>query len=286
MDERLTLSRYKLQTFLTCRRRFELRYRRRLPWPALPPAAEAAATMAYGAQFHRALERHFLGLPVDPALADERLRRWWALFRRYQPAVPNGRVLPEHTLTIPIGNHLLTGRFDLLVVGDKHVIGDDQGVGDERVVGENGPAPFAHIFDWKTGHPPGLDVLRDDWQTRLYLGMVAAGSAALLGRDQAIAPERITLTYWYTAVPEAPLVIRYDAAWHAQNWDDLQTILSELDAALAADVWPLTDNWDHCRHCVYQIYCGRQAAGESAVHTAPPESDDESLFPNLDPVTP
>lgn len=268
MEDRLTLSRYKLQTFLTCRRRFALRYRRRLPWPVLPLATDTEATLAHGEQFHRAVERHFLGLPVAPALSDEKLRRWWALFQRHQPAMPNGRFLPEHTLTIPIGQHLLTGRFDLLVVGDTE------------------SEPFAHVFDWKTGRPPKMEVLRDDWQTRLYLGMVAAGGAALLDRDQVIAPERITLTYWYTAVPDEPLIIRYDAAWHAQNWDNLTAIVAELDAALTADLWPLTDNWDHCRRCAYQVYCGRQAAGKGAVPAEPAEPEDEPLFPDLDPATP
>lgn len=273
MTSPLTLSRYKLQTFLTCRRRFHLRYRRQLPWPALPISTETSAALAHGEQFHRAIERHFLGLPVEAALADETLRHWWDAFQRHQPVVENGRILPEHTLTIPIDHHLLTGRFDLLVVGERDGI------------------PFAHIFDWKTGRPPKPGVLRDDWQTRLYLGMVAAGGAALLGRDSAIPPEQITLTYWYAAAPDAPQVIRYNAAWHAQNWDNLRAIVADLDAALTADLWPLTENWDDCRQCAYQVYCGRQAAGDgdtavAAVTDADADTEEEPLFSDMDPAVP
>ena len=36
MTERQTLSQYKLANFLACQRRFQLRYLRRLPWPASP----------------------------------------------------------------------------------------------------------------------------------------------------------------------------------------------------------------------------------------------------------
>ena len=81
------------------------------------------------------------------------LRGWWLTFVQYKPKLPHGRTLPELTLTIPIGRHLLHGRFDLLVVGEKE------------------DSPFAQLYDWKTGKLPDETTLRHDWQTRLYLAM-------------------------------------------------------------------------------------------------------------------
>ena len=75
-----TFSHRKLVTFLTCQRRFQLRYRLGLPWPQ-PPQLEAWRQAALrGKRFHRMLERHFLSLlPEDegelPAV-DRKLAAW------------------------------------------------------------------------------------------------------------------------------------------------------------------------------------------------------------------
>lgn len=257
----LTLSRSRLETFLACQRRFQLRYLRRLPWPPQPLSADTEETLARGQQFHQLLERHFLGMAVEPGLiGDERVRHWWDLFQRSGLNLPEGRPfherpLPELTLTIPVGAHLLVGRFDLLILGTQ----DGQ--------------PFAHLFDWKTGRPRREADLRRDWQTRLYLAMLAEGGQALL---EDVSPEAITITYWYAAAPDEPRTIRYDAAWHAQNWAEIQALAAQIDAQLSANEWPLTTDWILCRDCAYQVYCGRQEAGSAvpiADEDAEPEAD-------------
>lgn len=242
----LLLSRARLESFLACPRRFQLRYLRRLPWPPLPLDERSEETLARGQQYHQLLERHFLGLPVEPALiGDERVRHWWGAFQRSGLVLPPGRPLPELRLTIPVGEHLLHGRFDLLVVG------------------EDNNQPTAHLFDWKTGKARPLAELRRDWQTRLYLAMLAQGGQALSADGQPISPQNITLTYWYASEPDAPRTIPYDATWHAQNWAEIGTLVAQLDAALTANDWPLTGNWELCRACGYQTYCGRQQAGSA-----------------------
>ncbi len=269
MTPSLLLSQNKLATFLTCQRRFQLRHLRRLPWPILPPDGDAEDSLARGQQFHQVLERHFLGLDVPPeAIADDHVRRWWRAFQNRPPAIPPGKRLPEHRLTVPIGGHLLLGRFDLLVIGE-------------------GDAPYAHLYDWKTGRPRRESDLRDDWQTRLYLALLAEGGSALLGHGRSLAPEAITITYWYANEPDAPHTIAYSATWHAQNWADIQAITAQIDAALAHNDWPLTADWEECRRCAYQVYCGRQAAGPSRL-LSPDEAEapDEVDFLDLEPQTP
>jgi hypothetical protein len=244
-DETLLLSRNKLATFLVCQRQFQLRYLERLMWPEAPLSAADTERLAQGQQFHRLVQRHFLGLPVEPGtITDRTVRQWWLTFVQHQPRLPHGRFLPELTLTIPIGHHLLNGRFDLLLIGE-----------------ENG-APFAHVFDWKTGKAQDEYTLRHDWQTRLYLAMLAEGGRALWGEDHGrlLQPEHVAITYWYVTNPDQPCTIHYHHTWHEQNWAEMSTLVAQIATQLAqGGIWPLTADWSSCQVCTYQAFCGRQA---------------------------
>ena len=77
-------------------------------------------------------------------------RVWVDTVRRQGPPLPPGRRFVETGLTGPSGNHFLTGRFDLLIVG-----ADESG------------QPAAHVFDWKTGD----QALQRDEQSRTGAGM-------------------------------------------------------------------------------------------------------------------
>jgi RecB family exonuclease len=173
--------------------------------------------------------------------------------------LPAGETHPERSLTVPIGEHVLNGRFDLLILSPD----------------------TAHIFDWKTGRPHSEAELRQDWQTRLYLAMLAEGGAAL---GHTLQPDQIAITYWYVNDPAEPRTIRYNLAWHKQNWADLQALVAQIDEALVQDTWPLTDDWSHCRQCAYQAYCGRQEAGETAPTESEEAADETDLF--LEPEIP
>lgn len=270
MTKRQTLSQYKLANFLACQRRFQLRTLRHLPWPASPLPERTEQLLQQGQDFHQLLERHFLGMPITPStIPDGRVRQWWQTFATHNPVrnLPkSARFLPETGLTVPLGNHLLYGRFDLLVIGED---GEKQ--------------PFAHVFDWKTGRPIEAAELNGRWQTRLYLALLAEGGSAFWPQTVQLAPEQINLTYWFVQDAEAPITIGYSAAEHAANWAELQQIATQLDEAIVQDSWPLTDDWHTCRACAYQIYCGRQEVG-----TAVPELDEaeEPESPNEQLLTP
>jgi hypothetical protein len=160
MTEIIALSRGKLAAFQACPRRFYLRYQRQMAWPAPPLDGTTAVAIQQGAQFHQLLQRRFLDLPLaDDLAADEQLADWHAIFQRHGPKLPpDGRRYVEFTLTAPLGDCLLTGRFDLLLL----------------------TADRAHIYDWKTERRPRAAVaLREDLQTRLYLALLYEGAAAL-----------------------------------------------------------------------------------------------------------
>lgn len=239
MPERIVFSRPKLWTYLLCRRRFQLHYLRHLPWPVAPQEEKWQEASRRGQAWHQLLERHFLGLPVDPG-RDPHLARWWRTFQEQGPAIPPGLPLPEISVTVPVGDHLLTGRFDLLVL--------------------NGPA--GHIYDWKTErHPRSPADLAADWQTRLYFAILAAGGAALQPGRGPLDPDQIQLTYWFVEQPAASVTLSYSRAEHAVNWAEIEGLVAEINERLAEDgPWPLTEDWSTCGQCAYQVYCGRQAA--------------------------
>ena len=247
----LTFSRTKFAAFLACQRRFQLRYLRQLPWPEAPLSEQAALLQGRGQQFHQLLERHFLGLSVEVnEISDSVVRGWWLAFLSSNLQLPQGRSWPELSLTIPVEGHSLNGRFDLLISNNQQ----------------------AHIFDWKTGRPQPESRLSDDWQTRLYLAMIAESGEAL-GAN--FAPEQISLTYWYVSEPDKPRTIGYSRIWHEQNWAEIQQLVAQIEAQLALDAWPLTDDWGECRICAYQAYCGRQEVGTAEL---PAEEDEEEIM--------
>lgn len=245
-------SRPRLQAFLACQRRFQLRYVAQLPWPAAPQSESQQEAAYRGQLFHQLLERHFLGLS-EPEKADiPQLRQWWATFQQRGPQLPAGTRLPEISLTVPIGRHLLTGRFDLLVLG--------QGA--------------YHIFDWKTEARPRPErALRADWQTILYLALLAEGGSALQSRP--ILPDQIHLTYWFVNDPAASVTIAYGAGQHQANWRQITNLIDQIDRQLNDSddqAWPMTEDWAECGRCVFQVYCGRQISLPPA--DEPTESDD------------
>lgn len=253
MNDRLTLTQQHLYTFEACPRRFYLRFLARVPWPEAPLGPEQELAYERGRRFHRWIERRFLGLPVtDETVMDPLLSSWWSTYRSNGPELPPGRRFIETSLTIPIGpggRHLLSGRFDLVVVSE----------------GEEG-RPSAAIFDWKTGEPREMARLRRAWQTRVYLIVLAEGGAALVPeKPEAFVPDRLSFTYWYVEDPDHPRVIEYSKANHRRNLSELETIVAEIDRQLTENKWPLTDDWSECRQCAYQAYCGRQAAGSAPV---------------------
>lgn len=247
MSEPLLLDRTALRTFEICPRRFQLRYLLRLPWPSSPLERRQTLAVERGRLFHQLMERHFLALPVrEETITDRVVREWWLRFLHSDLNIPGGRHRPEHRLTIPAGNHFLTGRFDLVVTNTEQ--------GRVRL----------RLFDWKTSEPRSAAALRDEWQTRLYLALAAESGGALAETGSSVAPDDISLTYWYRTEPDRPRVLPYSSSWHAQNWSYIHRLLESIDAALEAHAWPLTPDLSRCRACMYQAYCGRQEAGRAA----------------------
>ena len=218
------LSRARLLTFMTSPRLFQQRYVLENPEPQPPLPPEAALAARRGKQFHQLLAQLFSGVPDVAPPADTEVRAWWRAFQEKGPRLPAGVRLPEISLTVPVGGHFLTGRFDLLV----HSPAEDG-------------AGSLHIYDWKTERRPrDRNALRLDWQTRLYLALATAGGQALIDGTTPFPPSAIRLTYWFTAAPHAPVTLDYDEASHRRAWEAITGVVAAIDGLLRENppIWP------------------------------------------------
>jgi len=238
-------SQSSLQDYVDCARRFQLRYVEGQPWPGVQaePLLDHENHLERGAQFHRLVERHQLGMSpavLAAMIDDDDLRSWWQAYLGFSFLHDlRGKRYPEFTLTADLAGMRLGATFDLLVV--------EPG---ERLV----------IFDWKTyRRKPSRQWFESRLQTRVYPYVAVRSAARLFGAT--VPPERVAMVYWVVSAPAAPVVFEYTAAQFARDEGYLEGLLSEVRDRSAGDVWALTTDVDRCRFCEYRSLCAR---GEQA----------------------
>jgi hypothetical protein len=241
------LTRSRLQALDDCRRRFWLGSIHRVRWPAAAEETAVEQALARGREFHRVLERHFLGLVVEPVAPS--LRALWRAWQKNPLPLPLGRILPEVTLSTPEGDERLLGRFDLLAIPAD-------------------PRATTLIADWKTAYRPRTRAeLAADIQTWLYPYILVEGGAALAGRE--LDPENVELVYWQAAVPADPA--RYSAAKHATNRTKIRELIARAEALRKEQMPPVINDLSICARCPYRTYCGQP------VPAAPPDLEPDAL---------
>ncbi len=244
-----------LQDYVDCPRLFQLRHLLHVEWPAVAvePLLEQEKQTQEGIFFHRLLQQHAAGLPserltalVEQAgqdMASQELGLWWKNYLHYAPDDLPGERFAEATLSTELGGFRLVAKYDLLVMAP-----------DQRCT----------ILDWKTSRRrPKRQGLVASLQTRVYL-YLAARAGAWLNQEEAIAPERIRMVYWFANFPDQPESIAYDAARYRADEDYLLGLIEEIRLN-RAEVFPLTNSLRRCRYCRYRSLCERGSqAGELA----------------------
>ena len=237
-------SQSSLQDFETCARRFELRYLRRLAWPAVESEPiEAAEQLAQlGTDFHRLVHQHLIGLEVELLSArldqaEAELKTWWHNYLRHRPAtLAEAQLYPELTLSTPLRGYRLLARFDLLAVQ---------------------PDGTFLIVDWKTSQrlPPRDDLARRI-QTRVYPYLLArAGTAFNQGR--LIDPASIKMMYWYAPRPDQPEVFDYSPAIFERDEQFLSNLVERVKYTAQTGEFALVEDQKPCAYCVYRSFCNR-----------------------------
>jgi hypothetical protein len=250
-----------LQDFVECRRRFQLRYLLQLQWPAAEaePVEEHEQHMLDGATFHRLIHQHRLGIPAAQLQPDDDgpLAEWWAAYLASPPSDLPERQYPELALSMPLGEHRLVAKIDLLAID---------------------PGRRAVIVDWKTSRQQTASWLAARLQTRVYRYVVSQ-AAAHLNDGAPVEPEQIRMVYWFTADPEHPATLLYDATAAAADGRYLAG-LADTIANLGDDDFPKTEDARRCRFCPYRSLCNRGT--EAGLLTEEGAEDAEEPEPEFD----
>ncbi len=263
-----TFNQSNLQDFLECPRRFYLGHVRRLLWPNQEMSSESVnqRRIQLGQTFHHLAQQKALGI------ADEKIKRqvatqsleiqsWWQTFTEWwENSVNrdlNGDRYAETILTTGLSGSRLVAKYDLLVI---HPEGD------------------VTIFDWKTvTHPIPTKYLSQHVQSRVYPFVFSRAYPALLS-GRKIAPEQVTMVYWFTADPFHPQRLTYHSRQYEVDEDYLIHLLTDILQRTDKD-FPLTTNEKHCAHCVYRTYCDRRVSDKDEENRLDENDNPPLVFP-------
>lgn len=254
-----------LQDFADCPRRFRLRYLEQLAWPAVAadPILAQERHLRLGVRFHHLVQQHQLGLPQAQLTAlaqeDPDLERWWRNYLAHGPADLPVQRHPETTLSTTLAGVRLVAKYDLLAVR---------------------PAERLVIVDWKTNrHRPQRAWLAKRLQTRVYR-YVLARCGQHLNAGAPVDPEQVQMVYWFAEAPQHPESFAYDRI----QFDEDEAYLNGLIETIRRMTdFPLTEEADHCRFCVYRSLCERGVAAHVAKEEDPFQ-DEVDLDLDLDQI--
>ncbi|MBE9033179.1 PD-(D/E)XK nuclease family protein [filamentous cyanobacterium LEGE 11480] len=241
----MRLSQSNLKLLSACPRKFQHLY---LDQYAVPVGLEQVERMAEGSQFHLLMQQHSLGLPINALLeGDPQLKTWFETFQQQRSQIlrleENEQILwqqSEHLRTISHQGHVLTVVYDWVMLG----------------------ATQGQIIDWKT-YPKPLKAkrLEQDWQTRLYLYVLA--------KTTTVVPEQLVMTYWFfqsrpddNAAAQS-IRVRYSTQQYEQTQAELDTLLTQLSQWLSAyndgqaELPQVDIEKGQCENCAFALRCGR-----------------------------
>ena len=242
------LSQGQLNLLTTCPRKFQYTF---LEGLTIPETADQQERRLVGTHFHLLMQQWQMGLPINTITQqDPQLAQWFNAFLKASPQIltlasePPDRVWcqSEQERSLEMDGYRLTVVYDLLLTSSGQ----------------------ARILDWKTyPKPQTFRWLIENWQTRLYLYVLAETSAYL--------PAQLSMVYWFFQSPgsasETPqsLQVSYDQTQHEQTRQDLQSCLAQLTDWLttyqAGVSFPkLPPAATACTRCAFAIRCGRSAS--------------------------
>ncbi len=203
MKSLIHLSQGQLTLLENCPPRFQQIFLDQLGTPLDPKVIE---TSDWGSRFHQLMQQKELNLSVENVLTqDQQMFNSLEALINANPDIINPVKdtwrEAEHRRTLPIDNYLLTVIYDLLIAEK------DQ----------------AQILDWKTYlQPTNTQKLQGNWQTRLYLYVLAETSEYL--------PENLTMTYWFVKLPREPqkVTFNYNQELHEQTKQYLTKLLANF----------------------------------------------------------
>ena len=235
----LPLSQAHLNLLETCPRRFQYVFDQSLAVPPTPQGQDAAL---WGNQFHLLMQQQALGLPIDVMATahGDLIARVEALQQRapqlFHTEASEQLRQSEHQRTLAFNGYVFTVIYDLLVL----------------------TANTGLIVDWKTYlKPPPRERLTYDWQTRLYLYVLAETSG--------LVPEQLSMVYWFVrhrddrgeTLPPSDYRFGYSQPQHERTAADLRRLSNRLSEFRQRGEFPQTPHIERCDRCPFQIRCQR-----------------------------
>jgi PD-(D/E)XK nuclease superfamily len=244
----IRISQGQLKILEKCPRQFQHAFLEQLYSPIDPQHEEK---QLLGSHFHLLMQQREIGLPINSFLeADAQLQSWMMGFAEVapevlEPASNESFKESEQYRTLQVENYLLTVIYDLLIA-DNHQ---------------------AQILDWKTyPKPPNKSSLEKNWQTQLYLYVLAETSQ--------YPPENISMTYWFVQPEGKPENIKfsYSTAQHEQTKKRLNQLLSKLtqwsaEYSQGIEFPQVLEGSKVCESCQFAVRCNRTYAFVDQVST-------------------
>ncbi|TAF06638.1 MAG: PD-(D/E)XK nuclease family protein [Nostocales cyanobacterium] len=261
------LSQGHLNLLTACPRKFQYTYLEQLATPTDPQQEEY---QTLGSSFHLLMQQQEMGLPINSFLErdkeDEKLKTlktWMTAFSKVAPEILTPEINnqtfreSEHYRTLQVQDYLITVIYDLLIADHEK----------------------AQIYDWKTNPKlPKKDDLAKNWQTRLYMYVLAETSEYL--------PKNISMTYWFFQAKDQPknIEFKYDTQEHEQTGNQLNQLLKKLTNWLEnyenGEPFPQIGESQTCDYCQFAKRCDRFADGRYGSKT--PEAALTNYISNLD----
>ncbi|MBD2777101.1 PD-(D/E)XK nuclease family protein [Iningainema tapete] len=258
----MRLSQGQLNLLERCPRQFQHTYLEQLHSPS---SSENEERQTLGSRFHLLMQQREMGLPIESLLqADAQLQSWMTAFADAAPEILTPTLKShfresEHLRTLQVQNYLLTVVYDLLIADNQQ----------------------AQILDWKTYRkPPNKRFLEKNWQTRLYLYVMAETSEYL--------PEHISMTYWFVQSEGKPQSIKfiYNTAQHEQTAKKLNQLLTKLtkwlEAYQSGEQFPqVPEGSKACEGCQFTTRCERTDSSSSQMSASNSSSVVNTTLLNL-----
>jgi hypothetical protein len=245
-------SQSSLQDYVDCPRRFQLRYMQHVAWPAVEaePQLENERHRKMGELFHRLVQQHILGVPVErlsqmaacSRLGSLELEAWWQNYLKSDLLPKNSneprKYFSEFSLIGSLAGANLIAKYDAILISGTP---------------EN---PSVTILDWKTTRQRSRRAwLAGRLQTRVYLYLITAVGACLNGGTP-FTPPQVDMSFWFAGFPDNPERFIYSERQFEEDGIYLNGLIQRIQAAGSQELTTCAD-LNVCKFCVYRSLCER-----------------------------
>lgn len=233
-------SAYKLQDYLDCERRFELKHILKQSWPAIQsePVQLLEQQMQIGEQFHLLAQQFFTNIPealIEKQIEHDQLASWLKDFINFSRVYLTETHFAEYKIRYKLNDLRLTAIYDLLVIKNNKKY---------------------TIIDWKTNkNKAKIHQIKQTIQSRLY-PLLLALNGENFPNTKRIEPEQIEMIYWFANFPDQPEIIQYSSYQFQEDLEFIQSLINQISSKNIGE-FVKTDHTQLCNFCKYRSLCER-----------------------------